>query len=86
MSVFLSSVDKTATNAYYDIEIDPATLLPLGVKLTVLTGKKGTTVTEGNKIVGGDHVAFHFAYTLSEYGKAEKPEVPPEALKLLAAR
>ena len=26
MSVFLSSVDKTATNAFYDIEIDPAIL------------------------------------------------------------
>jgi hypothetical protein len=78
-------VDKTATNAYYDIEIDPKTQLPAAIALTVLTGKKGTTLTSGNRIIGGDHVAFHFRYRLSDYGKVGAHRIPEEAKKLLLA-
>ncbi len=81
----MSSVDKTTTNAYYEIDIDPATHLPVSIKVVILTGTKGTgTETKGKKIIGGKHVAFHFDYDLSEFGKLKKPAIPPEAQKLLA--
>lgn len=79
-------MDKSATNAYYDIEVDPKTSLPLRIRLTVLTGKRGTTVVKKGKIIGGDHVAFHFEYSLSDYGKVERPKIPAAAKKLLASR
>jgi len=81
----LSSVDKTLTNAYYEIEIEPKTHLPLNIKVVILTGTRGTdTQTKGKTIIGGKHVAFHFAYELSDFGKLKKPTIPPEAQKLLA--
>lgn len=82
----MSGVDKTATNAWYDVEIDPESKLPLGITLTVLTGRKGDTIVKKKRIVGGDHVAFHFRYRLSRYGEIERPEIPPAARKLLASR
>jgi hypothetical protein len=84
VSKFVSGADKTLTNAYYEIEIDPETLLPARIKITALTGRRGQTRAEGKKIVGGEHAAFIFEYTLSEFGKVEKPEVPAEAAKVLA--
>ena len=59
------------TNAYYDIEIDPETVMPVKLTLTVLTGQKGETLTKGKKIVGGKHVAFHFEYDLTGFGKTK---------------
>jgi hypothetical protein len=79
-------VDKTVTNAYYDVEIDPRTSLPVSIRLTVLTGKKGATEEKNGKIVGGDHVAFHFEYSLTEFDKPEVPDIPDDAMKLLALR
>ena len=46
------------TNAFYEIEIDPETALPIRIKVTALTGRKGKTRRKGNKIVGGEHAAF----------------------------
>ncbi len=85
MSRFLSKVDKTITNAAYEIEIDPATQLPVSIKFDLLTAQKGgETEAKGRKITGGKHVAFHFIYDLSDFGKLTKPTIPPEAMKLLA--
>ena len=80
----MSSLDKTLANSYYEIEIDPKTQLPVAINMLVLTGTRGATETKGKKITGGKHVAFHFQYRLTDFGKVEKLEVPPEAQKLLA--
>jgi len=77
-------VDKTITNSWYEIEIDPATQLPVSIHVAILTASKGGTEAKDKKIVGGEHVAFHFRYELSNFGKVEKPAVPPEAVKLLS--
>ena len=79
----MSRADKTATNASYDIEIDPETLLPVKLRVLLLTGQKGTTITKNGKIVGGDHVAFYFDYALSEFDTA-KIEMPRDAQTALA--
>ena len=80
----MSSLDKTLANTYYEIEIDPKTQLPIAINMLILTGTRGATETKGKKIVGGKHVAFTFKYTLSDFGKVEKLEVPAEAQKVLA--
>ena len=80
----MSSVDKTVTNSYYDIEIDPETKQPVSIHVVILTGAKGQTETKGTKIIGGMHVAFHFRYELSRFGEIERPKIPPEAYRLLA--
>ena len=72
------------TNAYYEIEINPETQLPVSIYMVILTGSKGGTETKGKQITGGKHVAFHFKYELSDFGKVEKPEIPLPAQKLLA--
>jgi hypothetical protein len=72
------------TNAFYEIEIDPETALPIRIKVTALTGRKGKTRRKGNKIVGGEHAAFHFEYKLSDFGKVEAPKMPRGAQKVLA--
>ena len=77
-------MDKTITNAYYEIQIDPRTVLPVRIRVTVLTGSRGDTEVEKKKITGGKHVAFHFEYRLSKFDKLEKVEVPRSAQKLLA--
>ena len=80
----MSRADKTTTNAWYDIEIDPETVLPVKIEVTVLTGRKGATLSKGDKIVGGEHVAFHFSYALSKFDDVEQPTIPAEAGKVLA--
>ena len=77
-------MDKTITNASYEIVIDPATQLPTSIQLIVLTGTRGATEKKGKTILGGRHVAFHFNYELNSFGKLKKPTIPPEAQKLLA--
>ena len=72
------------TNAFYEIEIDPETSLPIRIKVTALTGRKGKTRRKGSKIIGGEHAAFHFEYTLSEFGKVAAPKMPRSAQKVLA--
>jgi hypothetical protein len=80
-------VDKTITNAYHEIEIDPDTQLPVHIKVVILTGTKGgNTEAKGKSIVGGKHVAFHFDYSLSEFGKLQKPTIPPEVMKMLVKK
>jgi len=80
----LSSVDKTITNAYYEVEIDSLTKLPVSIKAVVLSGTRGGTEAKGMKIIGGKHVAFHFQYEICSFGELKRPAVPPEALKQLA--
>ncbi len=80
----MSGADKTLTNAFYEIEIDPETVLPVRIKVTALTGRKGETRADGKKIIGGEHAAFHFVYELSDYGEVKPPEVPKAAARLLA--
>ncbi len=80
----MSGADKTIANAYYEIEIDPKTTLPVRVKVTVLTGRKSGTEKKDGKILGGEHVAFHSEYLLSDFGKVQSPKIPAEAQKLLA--
>jgi hypothetical protein len=77
-------MDKTLTNAYYEFDIDEKTLLPRRIRMTVLAGRRGATEKEGRKIVGGEHVAFHFTYLLKDYGKVKRLEIPREAARLLA--
>ena len=67
----------------YDVEIDPETQLPVKIKVLLLTGQKGTTITKDNRIVGGDHVAFHFVYDLSGFNKTQV-KMPAEARKVLS--
>ncbi len=74
------------TNAYYEIEINPATRLPVKIAVLLLTGTREGTVVKDKKIVGGRHVAFHFEYGLSNFGKLKAPKIPPEAEKLLAKK
>ena len=74
------------TNASYIIEVDPETDLLVSIKMTVLAGRRGATEWQGKKITGGEHVAFHFKYTFSDYDKVEPLKIPPEAWKLLAKR
>ena len=81
----MSSLDKSLSNAYYEIEIDPALELPVSMKVVLLAATRGETEVDAKKrIVGGRHVAFHFQYSLSDFGKIEKPAIPREALRLLA--
>ena len=82
----MSSLDKTITNAMYEIEIDPETVLPVRMHVTVLTGRRGATQLKGKKITGGEHVAFHFEYRLAKFGSVEKLEIPSGAQRLLARR
>lgn len=49
----------------------------------MLTGQKNATITQGEKIVGGEHVAFYFNYEFSAFGAA-KTEFPEDARKELA--
>lgn len=79
----MSRADKTATNAVYDIEIDPETLLPVNVRVLLLTGQKGATITKKGEIIGGDHVAFYFDYALSNFN-ATKIDMPADAQRALA--
>ena len=72
------------TNALYEIEIDPATSLPIRIKVTALTGRKGKTRRKGSRIIGGEHAAFHFEYKLSDFGKVEAPKMPRSAQRVLA--
>jgi hypothetical protein len=51
--------------------------------LAVLTGQKNATITKGDKIVGGEHVAFFFNYEFSSFGSA-KVDFPEDARKELA--
>ena len=80
----MSGLDKTITNAYYEVEIDPATKLPVSITMVILTGTKAGTESKGKQITGGRHVAFHFKYELSDFGKVDKPQIPLEAQRLLA--
>ena len=64
-------------------EIDPETLFPVKVRVLLLTGQKGATITKNGKIVGGDHVAFYFDYALSEFNTTEV-KMPADARRALA--
>lgn len=79
-------MDKRLTNASYLIEVDPETELPVSISMTVLAGKRGSTEKKGRVIVGGEHVAFHFEYRLSDFGKVDGFKIPRAAQKLLASR
>jgi hypothetical protein len=81
----LSSLDKSLTSAYYEVEIDPETQLPVAIRMVILAAVKGETeIDKSKRIVGGKHIAFHFNYKLSEFGKVEKPKIPKDAEKLLS--
>lgn len=80
----MSRLDRSLTNSYYEIEIDPETQLPVSINTVLIAAIKGESEAKGKKIVGGRHVAFHFKYTLSDFGKVKPPSVPKEARKLLA--
>jgi hypothetical protein len=78
-------LDKSLTNAYYEIEIDPETELPVRLKVVLLAAIRGETESDRQKkITGGRHIAFHFEYKLGQFGKIEKPDIPFEAMRLLA--
>lgn len=78
-------MDKSLTNASYEIEVDHAAQLPVSITMTLLAAVKGETEIDAKKkITGGRHVAFKFKYSLSDFGKVEKLAVPPAAQKLLA--
>ena len=80
----MSTVDKTITNAYYEIEIEPVTKVPVTVHVVILTGAKGQTEAKGRQITGGKHVVFHLTYEMSSFGKLPKPKIPPAAQRVLA--
>lgn len=72
------------TNASYVIEVDPETRLPVSIQMTVLAGRRGGTEWKDDRILGGEHVAFHFKYVLESFDKLEPFEIPPEAGRALA--
>ena len=74
-------MDKTRTQAFYEIDIDLATNLPKSIKMVVLTGVRGAD--EDKPIANQEHVAFHFDYNMKDYGKVAAFEVPKAAQKLL---
>lgn len=78
----MSRADKTATNAYYDVQLDPKTQMPTHMRVLLLTGQKGATKIKNKKIVGGDHVAFHFEYKLSQFGRKQET-IPTDAQAML---
>lgn len=79
-------MDKRITNASYTVEVDPRTQVPVGIRMTVLAGRKGATELNKTTIVGGEHVAFHFEYTLSAFDEVDPLRIPPQAQKLLMRR
>lgn len=79
----MSRADKTTTNAWYDVTVDVETGRPQKLTLAVLTGQKNATITQGDKIVGGEHVAFYFTYDLSKFGEANV-NFPEDARRELA--
>lgn len=78
-------MDKRLTNAYYEFDIDEKTLLPKRIRMTILAGRRGATEKKGRRIVGGEHVAFHFTYYFKDYDEVEKLEIPREAHRLLTS-
>ncbi len=74
-------MDKTRTQAIYEIDVDLATNLPKSIKMIILTGVRGAD--EDKPIGSQEHVAFHFDYNLKDYGKVAAFEVPIPARKLL---
>ena len=77
----MSRVDKTRTQAFYEIDVDLATNLPKSIKMVILTGVRGAD--EDKPIANQEHVAFHFDYRMKDFGKVAAFEVPPAARKLL---
>lgn len=74
-------MDKTRSQAIFEIDVDLATNLPKSIKMIVLTGVRGG---DDDKAIGNqEHVAFHFDYNLKDYGKVAAFEVPKQAQKLL---
>ena len=80
----MSTVDKTVTNAYYEIEIEPVTKVPVKIHVVILTATKGQTEVKGKEFTGGKHVVFHLTYEMSSFGKLPKPKIPPAAQRVLA--
>ena len=52
------------------------------MRVLLLTGQKGATKIKNKKIVGGDHVAFHFEYKLSQFGRKQET-IPTDAQAML---
>ena len=77
----MSRVDKTNVQTIYEIDIDLETQLPKSVKMSVLTGVRGSE--KGKEIGSGEHVAFHFNYRFDSIGEVESFDVPKPAQKLL---
>jgi hypothetical protein len=78
-------LDRSLTNAWYEIEIDPATQLPVRLKVVLLAAIRGETEYDrAKRITGGNHIAFHFEYRLGDFGEVEKPQIPIQAMRLLA--
>ncbi|MCI0651768.1 MAG: hypothetical protein L0Z55_07780 [Planctomycetes bacterium] len=79
----MARVDKTSTNAYYEIDLDTKSNLPTSIKFVVLTGVKSTKDENGKKSESEEHVAFKFNYNLGLWDSVEKFSVPPAAKKVL---
>ena len=81
----MSRVDKTATECYYEIDIDLETRLPKSITKLVLTGVRGANSgkKKQRRIGHEEHVAFHFTYTLDSFGQVDRFAIPRDAQKLL---
>ena len=69
-------MDRSATECYYEIDIDLETQLPKSIKKTVLTGvRSGESGKKNRPKIGSkreEHVAFHFTYKLTSFGEVDR--------------
>ncbi len=80
----MSRVDKTATECYYEIDIDLTSRLPKSIRKLVLTGVRGVDTGKNRKKLGDEeHVAFSFTYNLDSFGEVDRFSIPRDARKLL---
>ncbi len=75
----MSRADKATTRVVYEIEIDHATKMPVGIDMIVTTQIR----PEEGKASNGQHLAFKFDYTLGKFNEIKRFDVPRDAAKLL---
>ena len=81
----MSRLDKTVTEGFIEIDLDDEHQLPKTMRLVLLAGTKGQGKEAGEKSKdeNAEHVAFHYNYTLGEWGQIERLAPPKDAVKLI---
>jgi len=74
-------VEKSITRCFYEIAFEKETFRPTDITMVVLVGVKGEKPDP--KLETGEHVAFTFSYSFSNYGEIARLNVPSDAAKIL---